>query len=160
MHGIAGLPRSTVRVLNVNTTPVGNVGGGADDLMTFSIPGGTLERDGDSIRVWFGGITAANGNTKTVALSFGSQSIGNVVNGALSGGTWGGVLTVIRTGAATQLAYFNSSDTAGNNAVTRTATPTETLSGAVVVKVVGTSAASADNDVVQQFMVVELAKNV
>lgn len=158
MIGIAGLPRSTTRVLSVNTTAVGNVDDGADDLMTYTIPAGAFERDGDAIRVTFAGSTAANGNTKTVAVHFGATNVGNVVNAALNGGTWGGVLYVVRTAVDAQRAVFMSSDTAGNNAVTRTATPAADLTGAVVVKLTGTSASNATDDVVQRLMIVELIK--
>lgn len=38
-------------VLYTDTTEVGNVGSGEDDLMSYTLPGGTLANDGDSIIV-------------------------------------------------------------------------------------------------------------
>lgn len=143
-------------VLTVNTTHVGNVGGGTDDLITYTLPAGTLSTDGQTVRVYAWGTTAANGNNKTVTLNFGATSIGNIVNGALNNGVWGVTGYIVRTGAATQECVFSSSDTLGNNAVTRNANSSETLSDAVVIKCTGTSAASATDDVIQHGMIVEL----
>lgn len=43
-----GLPR----VLHTNVTPVGNVGAGEDDLMTYTLPANTLANNGDTLEVF------------------------------------------------------------------------------------------------------------
>lgn len=143
------------RVLNVNTTPVSNVGA-LSDLMTYNVPANTLAVDGQFLRIVVEGTTAANANSKTVAVLFGGTAIGNIVGGALNNGTWGATVYIVRKTATTQEMFFLSQDTAGNNAVTRRNAGALTLSNANIFKLTGASGVAADNDVTQNVMLVEV----
>lgn len=58
----------------VDLRTIGNVGVGLDDLHSFSLPAGSLARDGDYLLVWYGGDFAANNNNKQVVASFGGTN--------------------------------------------------------------------------------------
>ncbi len=141
------------KVLSIITANVGNVGGGTDDLMSYTMPAATLSADGQTIRITVWGTTANNANAKTIVLNFGATLVTiNATTAAPNNQNWRAVFEVVRTGAATQ--KLSGSGTAG--AVlegTYNASPTATLSGAVVIKVTG--AATTDNDIVQNGMLIE-----
>jgi hypothetical protein len=141
--------KSKIYVLNVNSTDVGNVGGGEDDLMTFLVPAGLLANDGDSI--WFETefTTSENANSKELKLYFGSDVIYDASSLSAAGGSMVVMGRIIRTGAATQKIMFsvtslNDPDTSSFSSAT------QTLSSAIVFKATGT--AVADNDIVQKLM--------
>mgnify|MGYP001585906227 CR=1 FL=1 len=142
-------------VANVNTTAVGNVGVGTDDLMTYSHPANSLSANGKGVRITAWGTAANNANAKTVTLAYGATTLVSTVLTVSHVGTWRIVGEVIRTGAATQeaIAQLNQGGTTTLVDVEQTA-PAETLSGAVTIKCTGT--ATADNDIVQECMVVEM----
>ena len=144
-------------VANVNTTAVGNVGAGEDDLMTYSLPANTLTATTRVIRVtaWF--TTAANGNTKSFAAYWGAASLTIVTAAAWSGQTAFATLYIIRTGANTQDFYLHGGDAAGPTfRMPLRTTATETESGAVTLKFTGESGSSATDDAVNRFMMVEV----
>ena len=137
---------------NINTTAVGNVGTGEDDLITYSLPANSLSTDGQLVKITAWGSVAANGNTKTIRLDFGATTIRQIGPSAISGLDWIISGLVIRTGATTQDAMATEFiDTATQD--TTITTPAETLSGAVIIKVTGE--ATSDNDIVQEGMLVE-----
>lgn len=135
--------------LSVNTTNVGNVGTGEDDLMTYSLPASALSTDGMKAEVHAWGYFASNGNNKTVKCYFGSTQVFSSTALAFNGAYWDVRLTVIRTGAATQKAVvvWNSDSNLLDTKVTST-TPGQTLSSAVTIKCTGE--ATSDNDIVQE----------
>ena len=143
--------------LDVNTTAVGNVGAGEDDLMTYTLPASTLSVDGMGVRITAWGITANNANAKTVKMYFGSTNVGSLICTTNTIEGWVHQAVIIRTGATAQLGRLVLSAQAavwkwGGNATA----PTETLSGAVTIKCTGE--ATATNDIVQQLMLVELIR--
>jgi hypothetical protein len=134
--------------LEVNTTAVGNVGAGEDDLMSFSVPANTLGTNGDYLELVAWGSFAANANNKRVRVKFGATTILDTGAVAANSGTWRVQATIIRTGAATQIAnasLVTDNTTLGD--VSGNASPAETLSGAVAVKLTGE--ATSDDDVRQ-----------
>lgn len=131
---------------NVNTTAVGNVGAGEDDLMTYSLPASALIANGDHVEIDAWGTYAANANNKTVKLYFGATAVFDSGALSVSGGAWRVRATVVRTGATAQIAVSS------NHNSTQTASPAETLSGAVTIKCTGE--ATADNDIQQLGMIV------
>lgn len=142
--------------LNSQFTDVGNVGAGEDDLMAYTVPAGTLSTNGDFLEFTMD-FQFFTGNSKTLKLYFGSQLL-------FSSGTATPVAfvsvkgTITRTGAATQrcfISFVTSSTTWAYNS--ELSSPTETLSGAVVLKATGT--ATADNDIVQKLMTVKFFPN-
>lgn len=134
-------------ILYQSITTVGNVGGGNDDLMTYSIPASTLANDGDSI--WFEAIfvlsTAAN--AKTMRMIFGATTLGDVGYGSGVGGNIYVRGRIYRVTATTQRVIMMATDDNLTVADTTYTTPGETLSGAVTLKGQGTG--TSDNDVQQ-----------
>jgi len=139
-------------IANVNTTSVGNVGTGEDDLMTYTLPANSLNTDGKGIRITVWGSVAINGNTKTIRLKFGTTIIMAIGPSTMSGLDWKIEGLVIRTGAATQKAVATELlDTIAQDSTI--SSPTETLSSPVVIKVTGEGV--ADDDVKQEGMLIE-----
>lgn len=143
-----------VAPLDVVTTQTPNSGSSETDLATCTVPANTLARDGDSL--WFeaSGTFAANGNTKTIRVRFGSGSNTQVfsVGAAASGAQWSLRGRIIRTGAATQkgtamIAY--STLAASANTVTNL---NHTLSNSAVIKVTGQG--TSTNDIVLESFIV------
>jgi hypothetical protein len=146
------------RPLDLNATPAGNVGGGADDLITYTLPASTLMTTGDAVRIRAVGEFAANANGKKIEILFGSSVLYATGSQVQNGGDWQFDAIVIRTGAATQSATAVLS-TNGSLFVAEAqypldyTTPTQTLSGAIVIKCRGTGVST--NDIIQRFMIVE-----
>lgn len=137
---------------NVNTTAVGNVGAGEDDLMTYSLPANSFNTNGKLVKITAWGTVAANGNTKTIKLKFGATIIRQIGPSAMNGLDWRIDAVVIRTGVATQDAMATEFlDTSVFD--TTISTPAETLSGAVVIKVTGEGV--ANDDIKQEGMLIE-----
>jgi len=139
---------------NVNTTAVGNVGSGEDNLITYSVPANTLIATGDYLDIDAFGTFAANVNNKTLKLHFGATTVISTGALAINSGSWRITAKVIRTGAATQkiIATVTTSNALLVSSVAYV-TAAETLSGAVVLKCTGE--ATSDNDVVQEALIVK-----
>lgn len=144
---------------NVNTTQVGNIGTGEDDLITYSLPANSLPRDGAYIEFETAGTFAANANNKQVKIYFGATVIFATGAQAFNAGAWTAKCTVIRTGATTQKAsvQFASSNSLLTSSAAYT-TPAETLSSAVTIKCTGE--ATANDDIVQQLFTCKFFANV
>jgi hypothetical protein len=148
-----------VGVLDVNTTSVGNVGGGTDDLISYSLPANTLGVNGRGVRItaWGTWNDTTSAGTLQVLLKFGATTLNpTAALAAGSTGTWKFVAEVIRTGAATQVgtcgAFWGTSATPPQTAAN--SAPGETLSGAVVIKCQAVAGVN-NNDVVNTGMIVE-----
>jgi hypothetical protein len=143
------------RVLNVNTTTVGNVGAGTDDLMTYALPASTMSTNGMTIRVTVAGRTAANANVKTVTFNFGATAITiNPTTAAPNAQNWRAVFEITRVTASTEILFGDTSFGAVQQGVFRAA-PAETLSSAVTIKCTGLSGSSATDDIQQDYLLVE-----
>lgn len=141
------------RTLNVNTTAVGNVGTGEDNLISYTVPAATLATNGDHLEFEAAGTFAATANDKRIKVKFGAATILDTgVLAITAAGDWQLRGKIIRTGAATQkcVVAFTSTD-AALRVWPDYATAAETLSGTVVLKLTGE--ATANNDVVQELMV-------
>lgn len=133
------------QVLDSQYTAVGNVGGGEDDLMTFTVPANVLGTDGESLEIIAFGDFAANGNNKRLRLKYGGTTILDTTALGINGDQWRLQATITRTGAATQIA--NAAIWSGDAlllALVANASPTETLSGTVVLKLTGEATANDD----------------
>lgn len=128
-------------------------------LKSFSLPAGTLATDNQAIRIRAWGTTAANGNTKTIRLKFGSTTL-VAPTSAMNDGKWLIEGVVFRTGATSQDAVAGViASTAASGALGSTAnvtTPAETLSGAVTVALTGQNGTASANDIVCEGFYVEL----
>ncbi len=144
--GVAG-------TLNVNTTGVGSVGVGEDDLITYSVAGNTLSTNGDYLTFEAAGTFATSINSKTLRVRFGSTLLFNT--GALAVTTaadWSANGRIVRTSATTFSAFVELNTSSGTlMAYADYSTGTETLGNALVLKFTGE--ATADNDVTQQMMI-------
>jgi len=141
-------------LLTANTTAVGNVGSGEDNLMTYAVAAGLLGTDGWGLEVLAGFVCANNANNKTIKLYFGATAV--VTLGASAFTDEHAVIraTIIRTGAATQVAIGESINRSTAWAKGFYTAPTETLSGAITIKATGS--ATSDNDISQKLMLVRL----
>lgn len=145
-----------VAALNVNTTAVGNVGGGTDDLITYSLPANSLSANGKGVRVTAWGTGANNANAKTLTMNFGATTM---VTCSMSGNQdliWRIQALIFRTGsnAQTYAAFLDDGRTTGVlNTGYGQGTTAETDSGGITIKCTG--AATSDNDIVQKGLLVE-----
>lgn len=127
---------------------VGNVGAGADLLLTMLLPANTLAENQQSLLLIGHGTVANNANAKTVRLQFGSDVLVERALPAGAAANWLVMAIITRTGAATQSAWgtlfcgpSNGDFTA--HALTLT-TPTRTLTGDVTIALVGEAVANDD----------------
>lgn len=143
-------------LLSINVTAVGNAAATLSNLMSYSVPGGTLANNGDFLLSWGFGTYAATANPKTVQTLFGATTVARNQSPAGGSGFWWQTNLIARTGATTQTAMGQSSDRSGGigDAVTVVVAPGETLSGAVTLVTQGGNAAGAANDVIQTFFAV------
>lgn len=142
-------------VLNTNTTPVGNVGSGEDNLITYSVPANTLDTNAQYIHFVMGGTFASSVNNKRIRVKLGSTTLFDT--GALvisTAGDWNVEGYIVRTGSATQrcLVEFESNETALAGSADYV-DATEDLTTTLVLKATGE--ATADDDVIQKFLIVE-----
>lgn len=146
-------------VLTVNTTATGT---GADTnettLWTYDLPANTLSANNKGVRITVWGTGAANGNTKTIRVKFGGSTV-SALAATTSGLDWCATVEVWRTGAATQVSMGRmvfGADTSNGGAVRMDyVTPTETLSGAVTIKMTGQNGTASANDIVFRGAMVE-----
>lgn len=154
---IAKLDRLTapVRQLATNITAVGNVGAGEDDLISYTIPSGTLTRNGEYCEFEGAFTFAANGNNKRIRVKLGSTTLYDTTALALNNRAMSLHAIVIRTGAAAQTCMVKMLANDGVLAIASVAhtAATESLAASVVFKFTGE--ATADNDIIQKFMTVK-----
>lgn len=136
-------------MISNNITAAGNVGSGEDDLMTYTVPAAQLAADKDALHFEMVFKTAANANNKTIKVKFGATTLFD--SGAVAANDDRLIVRgrIIRTAAATQIAHITAQCDSGGafaNTVV-TSSPTETLSGTVVLKATGE--ATSDNDIQQ-----------
>lgn len=146
--GVVNRLENAFNPLTTNTTTVGNVGIGEDDLMTYSVPAGKLAADGDYIEFEMTFSFAANANAKQVKVYFGATQLYASGSQTQNGGNMVIRGKITRTGATSQ----RISVTAVNNTTNFVdesgyVTASETLSGALTIK--GTGEAVSDDDITQ-----------
>ncbi len=157
MHATSGTAvLSPAGTISVGLTPIGNVGGGEDDLMSYTLPANSLSYATSGIRVTAWGTGANNINAKTVTLYIGGTSINTGTLVVSQANTWEADILFFSTGSSTQR-YFSKlarvSATAVDVALRTQGTLSKTQSSDIIIKFTGT--ATADNDIVQQGMIVE-----
>lgn len=144
------------RAPHVNTTPVGNVGAGEDDLMTYSVPADSLNVAKRGLRITVWGTTANNANAKTLKLYFGSAVILTNSLTASIAGVWRMVAEVISKGTDSQeaIAQLVTTGTAGValNDV-EVSTPTQDDGAAITIKCTGD--ATTTDDIIQRGLLIE-----
>lgn len=140
--------------LNINTTAVGNVGGGTDTLITYTLPANVLNATARTIRVYAWGTTANNANAKTLTLDVGSQTVMTQALTTSIAGTWRIEALVCRNGSNTQDIFAELLQLATIIHKQTLTAGTQTDTATIVIKCTG--AATTDNDIVQEGMIVEV----
>lgn len=140
--------------LSSNTTDVGNVGAGEDDLMTSTIFNGMLGSNGDYLEFTMTFDLAANSNNKQVKVKFGGTTIYASGAQAQNDGVIEITGTIIRTGSATQrISYSVSSSGSLFPDYADYVTATETMSSGIILKATGE--ATSTDDIIQRLMIVK-----
>lgn len=146
-----------------DTTTVGNVGAGEDDLSTYTLPANALVNSGDRILYQASGSFGASLNNKRLRVRFGTSGTSVTFDtGALAitaATEWVLAGEIIRVGGTSQKGYGALTTTSGTLAAyadLETAL-NQNLSGTVVVKLTGE--ATANNDVVQETFTVDYLPN-
>lgn len=157
--GGSGTPYSVGVTGSVNVTPVGNVGTGTDDLMTYSLPADTLSTDGDTIEVIASGKTANNANAKTLGFAFGSSVLTKSMTVSIDGRWWvHAFITRSANNAQRISAFFTEStitlSTTDKSAINSGIIGSETDSNAITIKFTGD--ATSNDDIVQDLMIVRV----
>jgi hypothetical protein len=158
--------------LEANTTATGNVGVGLDVLHSFSLAANSLATNLDSLRIIYSGTFAVNDNDKRIQIEIDGQALFNSGLFDLDGGEWKITVDIIRVSATSVRASLGvlvgqatvvggaTAVGAGNGAVLTgrniTVTVANLTSNAVVVRVL--AEAAADNDVVQNFSLIDLVQ--
>lgn len=141
-------------LLYVNTTTVGTVGSGEDDLMSYALPAGLLIENGWYVEFGCAFQTAANANSKRIRLYFGATLIHDSFSLTINAKAVSCWVTVIRTGASSQLAVVRTQShepTYGVNGQTVDVRGLSvSLSSPVTFKATGEG--TSDNDVTQRLL--------
>lgn len=153
--GNGGASASPEGVLSVNLTSTGNTADTTEDtLLSYSVPANTLSATGKGVRIKAWGTFAANADTKTVKLYFGSEVIATPT-AASNGTNWSLDLLVFKTGASTQ-AVVGNGVVATTPVTVYSAAGAETDTANITIKVTGQSGTAAANDIVAKGLVVEI----
>jgi hypothetical protein len=145
---------NNVTKLFSSATTVSTTGLAEETLLSYTLPASTLAVNSRGLRITTRGVLAANGNTKTIKLYFGSTVLATSSGAGTS--VWAMTGMVYRTGAATQLGFADQAMsgiaiwTPGANTA-----PAETLTGTVLIKVTGTGPTTI-GDVTANLLVVEM----
>lgn len=148
--GVQGM----IGVVNVNTTAVGNVGTGEDNLMTYALAANSMSAAGKGLRITVWGTAANNANAKTLKLYFGTQIILTNSITTAQAGVWEIEAIVLSTGTDAQdwkSAFTNTGTVSTLDNEVGTATQDD--GAAITIKCTGE--ATDNNDIVQEGMIVE-----
>lgn len=123
--------------------PVGNAGAVETTLMTNTINFGTLQLNGQSLYILAAGKTAANGNSKTLKLKFGTTTI--FTSGALASNNidWTLQAEIVRNGGSAQIVWTQFLRN-GSSPIVTTSTAAESLAVNVTVSITGQGTATDD----------------
>lgn len=143
--------------LHSDMNAVGNIIGGEDDLIKYTLSKNTLHNDSDVLEIVAFGTTAANGNNKTIKLILGSTTLFSTGVVAFNNKPWCIRAEITRTAAATQvsIATFNGDFSLLTNTATYIA-GAEDFTTNLIVKCTGTSGSSTTNDIVQRGLIIKL----
>jgi hypothetical protein len=147
---------ATSTMPSVNTTAVGNVGTGEDNLMTYAIPASVLNANGVGVRVTAWGTFANNADAKTLKFYFGSLASTQTLTTS-EAGNWEFNALIFRTGVDAQDYKITFQQDATTELHDRDlGALTEDDGAAITVKCTGE--ATSNNDIVQEGMLVEFIR--
>jgi hypothetical protein len=146
--------------LSIDTTAVGNVGAGEDDLITYTLLGDSLNTDDDYLEIKAWGSFAANANNKRVRLYLGSTALFDSGAQAANNASWSINALIVRTGAAAEKSVVNFSTSSALFTATTTtnAAVAEDTTANLTIKCTGE--ATNDDDVVQDGMIIKWFEHV
>jgi len=148
--GYTGLPN--IDQTTNQATSVANTGSSATDLMSYTLSGGTLSGN-QAAGVVAAGTFAANGNTKTVVLTFGGTTIATIT-GAFNGTPWRIDAQVYRKTDSTQIStVITYKDSPVVTTLTSVSSSVTTSSD---VDILVTATGTATNDIVQTILAISL----
>jgi hypothetical protein len=147
---------NSVRRLYLKSSATGNSGAGEDTLGEYPVAANTLANDGQTLAVLAYGTTAATNVAKVIKAYFGAGVLTAYSDTNSSAGEWILTFFVMRLGASSQQLLLSGVGNGGALAMTAhdAGTASETLSGAVTLKVTGT--ATNDNDIVLKGLIINL----
>jgi len=160
---------STVKNLVNNATPVGNIGAGTDNLMSFSVNGGSLKTDNDCLRIKICGNASAQdggaGDQRTFSWSYGGQAIDSrQIAGTNAPCSWEVYIEITRISPTTArynsswFSYNNTTAAALNTVFNKQGTIAVTHANANVFQVTGASTDAVDNDCTQNLLQIDLVQ--
>jgi len=139
-------------VLEVNTTAVGNVGTGTDNLQTYSVLANNLSAAGQGIVIKFSATYANNANAKTFTYDIGGTDVVSLTLTTSQAGVIEGECYLFRTGASTQLYSCSGNFTGAAAAMTSFATNgTLALTDTSAITVKGEGNATSNDDISMKF---------
>lgn len=144
-----------VKRLAVDTSTVGNVGAGEDDLISYTLPADSLDADGEYLVVQAFGTTAANSNAKTIKLYLGSTELTSAAASTPYNQDWCFVAHIIRTGASAGKALVKLLNDESTYNTVDYKSISEDFTTSLVIKCTGEG--TSNNDIVQEGLLVELA---
>jgi hypothetical protein len=145
---------SNIPITNYNLSTKGNVGTSSVNLLTYVLAANSLDDNGRSVTIQGFGSFAANGNSKSLKLLFGSSVLLQTPSLAINGGGWNVIAQVFRTNIGTQKIIVNTSFgssllVSGSSYVSASEDLTKDLT--IAFSAVG----SADNDIIQEGLIVQ-----
>lgn len=147
--------------LTTNTTPVSNGSGtGETDMQTYTLAGGVLATNGNSIRIVAAGIFVSSTRNRTVRLYFGTVAMSiNITSNTFV--RWRFDIEVTRTSSNNQyisgiLTWSGSSGTSSQFLVQTTGTENDAAN--ITIKTTGQVTVSTPGDITSQFLSVDLAQ--
>lgn len=141
-----------VGIVHVTTTSAATTGTTEETLSSYNLPANALSANGKGLRVTAWGTTAANGNSKTFALTFGATTC-STLSGTLNNAAIVLTALILRAGASDQ--ECGGTGLAGTVASSTRGTPAEAETGAIVIAAKATTP-TASGDLSFQAMTVEV----
>jgi hypothetical protein len=142
--------------LTYDLTPVGNVGAGEDNLITYTIPANTFLLEGYGMEIDAWGIFAANANNKQIKLYLGSTLLMDSGAIAANNTSWRITGNINRVNSATEscICVITSGDTVLLPTRTVFTQATEDLETNLIIKCTGE--ATTNNDIVQKGLTIRV----
>lgn len=144
-----------------DTTPVGNVGAGADTLMSYTLPAGSLRgKDGSlkGLRIVAWGRTANNVNAKTIELVFGSLALLTTALTVSQAGVWRIAAEVLASAVDVQ-EYVASLLQGGATTLVDVEQGQATQNDDADIIIQGRGTATSNDDIVQEGFLITLLNN-
>lgn len=156
--GSQAIPPTYTHILgiNANTTAVGNVGTGEDDLMTYAIPANFQSATNDTVRFRMSGTISNTANNKRIRVKYGGTTMVDTGAAGITVSTaqgWTAEGEIFRTGSATQ-DYWCRIQVGTVQYNPGVGTAAETMANAITLKATGE--ATANNDITQETLKVNI----